>query len=364
MLKYKLNNSDITEKIKGKPVITQSKSYLDKGIVSNIVELTATNITGQLTPLSGNNIYDSDNLTENTIDIFNDNTLLFSGNLIDILKSGSNLLLKGVNGLYKYLDNELIIYSTANRGDGTIVYDPSEYNYITDAAGYTGYYETPAGAVLHILKLKYPLIKLDLNSFAEAITNYNSGNCNIQVNLHNINLRELLNYISDKFFLYLYVNDNGQISCLHGKNYKADSIEIENNQIKNIDTVKSLRLYNDYYIQKSDNQYETDTDNNDIGSTYRTSFIQPLTIDSYGYIIIADTATAVYIGEYAINNFHSNREGINFDISLTGNDIISFNKGIRVSSAEIGFTNKYFEIFKIKKNIQSVNLNITAYEIL
>ena len=367
MIKHKLNDEWITDSVKNSPVIRQSKSYLDKGVFINTVNAIVDNTDGDFSPQASGSIQEDNYITSNVYQIYDDNLQLWKGYLSGY--DSKNIALINLNfvGVLGRFRNNRIYYETWNRGDGTTTFVVGQYSQAT-VNGYLSYWETPAYAAYHVLRLAgYADADIDMTSLSETNATYAAGSCYIQINATapGMTPQLILNEISNKCFLYIFVRDNGKIAFQHDFDYSTNSETVVEKEFNRMDIIDSLDFINDWKIQIDGFSYEDDDGNNDAGQTYRTEsgITQALELDSYGIIIFKNATAAAYIGDYAISDFHYKRLGIKIEFSIS-DTIYTLETGLKITSSARGWNEKLFEPFYFEYNLQKKKRILNCYEVI
>ena len=367
MIKHKLNDEWITSRVTNFSTIRKSKSYLDKGVFINTIQVAVENTDGDFSPQAPGSIQEDNYIMSNTYQIYDDDLLLWKGYLSGYNSKNISLISLNCIGILGRFRKNRILYETWNRGDGTTTFAAGQYSQAT-VNGFQSYWETPAYAIYHILRLAgYADADIDLTSLSETNAAYVAGSCYIQVNATAPGLtpQYILNEISNKCFIYIFVRDNGTIAFQHNFDYSTNSVSVVEKKFNRLDITESLDFINDWRIQIDGFTYEDDNGNNDAGLTYRTEegITQSFEADSYGILIFKNATSAAYIGDYAISNFHYKRLGIKIEFDLSDTSF-TLETGIKITSSARGWTDKLFEPFYFEYNTQKKKRILNCYEVV
>ena len=356
MIILKINN--VEYELITQPTISQSKSYRGTAIYIDKTTFSVRDELGSFMPFSDNPVIDNKVLENNTVEIFEDTTKLYSGFILELEPDPMNeinVIFECVTELKKFINNRFD-YNTWTRGAGA--YPVGEYHSHTDGL----YYETPVYAIWHYMRsLGYTNFNTELLSVIQAI--YIAAGCYIQIDTAFLNMKPhiILNYLSKKFHLFVYEDDDGLITFDHGRNYSTDFISITQNIENDIQTIQKLDKYTDYKIEVGET-FRTATANGNYGLQYRTEFIEPYELLT-GLIYIMNNVSADYLGTFAINKFFRDRQSlrITFDIS---NAILTLLKGMKITALQRGWNEKLFEPYVIKRDFESRKYIVDCFEVL
>lgn len=362
-LTYTLSSVNVSKLTNYAPRISRKKSNKNKGIYTDVLNVMFNNTDNEFTPYSANSIFESQYPTSNDFTIDYGNTRIYTGVLRHVPKTARNpVTLQFTDTLGKFSAADFS-YNTFDRGDGSTTFDTSEYN--SDG---TYYWETPAYAAYHVLRLAgLTDSEINTSSLSDADTNYTSSTkiAIIKETSDSVTPLEILNYISAKFFLYIYKDSSGLICFEHGTDFTSTYISVSRNNINGIRFIEPLDYYNDYEIQTDDFTWRTASDNSSYGSSYRTAAEtnRKLIIEAHGICIIYDDTTADYFGEYAIDNFYKKRQGVAITTYID-DDRFNFVTGCKITYDAMGWNEKNFEIFEIIDDYNATKKTVKAYEIL
>jgi len=354
-----INDNDITDYVSHENFVNLklSKANGQEGLKLPVNQITINNQGGEFTPGSGNSILDSDNYYNDIIKVNYNNQTVISDPIrkVSLTDKALKVNVEFYSEIQKYFDS-FIEYVSWRRGNIDFQFPIAEY---TTKNGY--YFETPAYAIKHLLLIAgIDEAYIDTDTFTRAHDYFTTNAVYIEIFANNfdLSLATVVNLIIEKCRCFLWF-EKGLIKFQAGNDYD-NTVDIEIDNILDINNQSSLAAFNDYYIETDNWGWETDADNNDIGLPYRDILKKFEITDDI--IKVADSTSAIYLGESMIRNYYKERYGYIITVPIDYFEVVNFFSLVRISFFRYAWTLKEFEVFEINYDIIGNKMKILLYE--